>query len=80
MSKRDEQIARMKGLMTYGIVSENKKTPVKDSIEGPDGNVYRTPSGTKYHFDPNCGGKNSYKTTLQKAKNAGLTPCAKCAH
>ena len=25
MSKRDEQIARMKGLMTYGIVSESKK-------------------------------------------------------
>ena len=41
--------------------------------------VYRTPSGKRYHFDPNCGGKNSYQTTLQKAKNAGLTPCKKCA-
>lgn len=41
--------------------------------------VYRTPSGTKYHFDPDCGGKNSYQTTLDKAKRAGLTPCKKCA-
>ncbi len=41
--------------------------------------VYRTPSGKRYHFDPDCGGKNSYQTTLQKAKNAGLTPCKKCA-
>lgn len=41
--------------------------------------VYRTPSGKRYHFDPNCGGKNSFQTTLQKAKNAGLTPCQKCA-
>lgn len=51
MSKRDEQLARMKGLMTYGIVSENKKTPVKDSIEGPDGNVYAIiREGAKYYI------------------------------
>ncbi len=41
--------------------------------------VYRTPSGTRYHFDPDCGGKNSYEVSLQKAKSAGLTPCKKCA-
>lgn len=51
MSKRDEQLARMKGLMTYGIVSENKKTPVKDSIEGPDGNIYAIiREGAKYYI------------------------------
>lgn len=41
--------------------------------------VYRTPSGKRYHFDPQCGGKNSYATTLKGAKQAGLTPCKKCA-
>lgn len=41
--------------------------------------VYRTPSGERYHFDPDCGGKNSYQTTLDAAKSAGLTPCQKCA-
>ena len=51
MSKRDEQIARMKGLMTYGIVAESKKTPVKDSIEGPDGKVYAIiREGAKYYI------------------------------
>lgn len=51
MSKRDEQIARMKGLMTYGMVTESKRTPVKDSIEGPDGKVYAIiREGAKYYI------------------------------
>ena len=41
--------------------------------------VYRTPKGKRYHFDPDCGGKNSYQTTLDAAISAGLTPCQKCA-
>lgn len=41
--------------------------------------VYRTPSGKRYHLDPDCGGKNSYAVTLDKAKSSGLTPCKKCA-
>lgn len=40
MSKRDEQIARMRGLMTYGISNADKKTPITESIEGPDGKIY----------------------------------------
>ena len=40
----------------------------------PDGYYYRTPTGKRYHLDPNCGGKNSYRTT----NISGLTPCAKC--
>lgn len=39
--------------------------------------VYRTPSGKKYHFDPDCGGKNSYKTTMDAVSH--LKPCSKCA-
>lgn len=41
--------------------------------------VYRTPKGERYHLDPDCGGKNSYEVTLNKAKSKGLTPCQKCA-
>ncbi len=41
--------------------------------------VYRTPTGKKYHLIKTCGGSNSYKVTLKKAKSAGLTPCSKCA-
>lgn len=40
-----------------------------------DGYYYRTPTGKKYHLDPNCGGKNSYRTT----NISGLSPCSKCA-
>lgn len=41
--------------------------------------IYRTPYGKRYHFDPDCGGKNSYTVTLNDAISAGLTPCQKCA-
>ena len=41
--------------------------------------VYRTPTGKRYHLDPDCGGKNSYATTLDDATAVGLTPCQKCA-
>ena len=37
--------------------------------------VYRTPHGKRYHFDPDCGGKNSYQITMGAAISAGLTPC-----
>ena len=40
--------------------------------------IYRTPTGKKYHFDKECGGKNSFETTLEEAKQAGLEPCSKC--
>ena len=51
MSKRDEQIARMKGLMTYGISSTSKKTPITESLEGPDGNIYAIiREGTKFYI------------------------------
>lgn len=39
------------------------------------GGYYRTPYGEKYHLNPTCGGKNSYRTT----NISGLSPCAKCA-
>ena len=40
--------------------------------------IYRTPSGKKYHFDAECGGKNSFEISIDEAKNAGLAPCSKC--
>lgn len=40
--------------------------------------VYITPSGKRYHYDPQCGGKNSYKVGINNVK--GRTPCQKCVH
>lgn len=57
-----------------------KKTNSKSTSNNSNGKtVYRTPSGKRYHYDPDCGGKNSYSTTLDAALSAGLTPCKKCA-
>ena len=55
-----------------------------DSRSGGESNsaaitVYRTPRGKKYHFNAQCGGKNSFSVTLDEAIGGGLTPCAKCA-
>lgn len=50
----------------------------EDEEQYETGDVYRTPSGKRYHIDANCGGKNSYSVTLDDAVKAGLTPCAKC--
>lgn len=60
-----------------GTTSKNTGDSDNDDTNGK--NVYRTPSGSKYHLDPDCGGKNSYSVTIDKAKNAGLTPCKTCA-
>ncbi|MBQ2754651.1 MAG: DNA/RNA non-specific endonuclease [Clostridia bacterium] len=46
--------------------------------EKEDNRVYRTPSGKRYHYDAECGGKNSFEVSLEAAKDAGLTPCQKC--
>ena len=40
--------------------------------------VYITPSGKRYHYDPQCGGKNSYKVGINSV--GGRTPCQKCVH
>lgn len=41
--------------------------------------IYCTPTGKRYHFDMECGGKNSRPVTLDYAISIGLTPCKKCA-
>lgn len=60
--------------------SGNKSSSSTKNTNNSHGKViYRTPKGKRYHFDPNCGGKNSYRITLEAALSAGLTPCKKCA-
>ena len=65
---------------TYDGININPDETAKTDTSANNGTaVYRTPSGKKYHFDPQCGGKNSFETTLKEAVSAGLTPCSKCA-
>ncbi len=67
------------------LAEENYNTPIipQQSIQPNDATntiykVYRTPTGKRYHLDADCGGKNSFETTLQNAADLGLTPCSKC--
>lgn len=59
--------------------SSNNKNNQKNNYNKENG-VYRTPYGKRYHYDPECGGKNSYKITIEEAEKDGLTPCKKCVH
>ncbi len=54
-------------------------TPKTTAQETISETVYITPTGKRYHLDPNCGGKNSRAATLNTAIQIGLTPCKKCA-
>ncbi len=56
-------------------VNKVNNTSSNSSNPSSDGYYYRTPTGKKYHLDPNCGGKNSRRTT----NISGLSPCSKCA-
>lgn len=60
--------------------ASSSKKSTKNTNNSHGKQVYRTPHGKRYHFDPDCGGKNSKLTTLEDAISARLTPCKKCAH
>lgn len=59
--------------------AEKDYTPSDFDTKNDVNQVYRTPSGKKYHYDKECGGNNSFLVTLDLAISAGLTPCGKCA-
>lgn len=60
--------------------TEDNKNDEYETVKANNGrSVYRTPSGKRYHFDSECGGKNAYSVSLDDAKSSGLTPCQKCA-
>lgn len=63
------------------VASTTKKhiTTEYTTVQKYSETVYRTPSGKRYHLSSTCGGKNSYKVSLDSAIAAGLTPCQKCA-
>lgn len=52
------------------------KTTSSKYYFGKDGKM--TETGKKYHYDNTCNGGTYYKSTLEDAKDRGLTPCKKC--
>lgn len=64
---------------TAAPTTTKKQTTTQNAPEGDSRTIYVTPTGKRYHFDPDCGGKNSHSATLDYAISLGLTPCQKCA-
>lgn len=67
---------KVDGVEYFGAYSDVLKVT---TLKSTSTKVYITPTGKRYHLDKECGGKNSYLTSLTNAKNSGLTPCQKCA-
>lgn len=74
---QSEAVSSEKASSYTAVSSESESSAEQSSTQSQT--VYRTPTGKRYHLDPDCGGKNSTATTLQKAIDSGLTPCKKCA-
>ena len=64
---------------TAASTTTKKQTTTQNAPKGDGRTVYTAPTGKRYHFDPDCGGKNSSATSLDDALSRGLTPCQKCA-
>lgn len=60
--------------------SSTKSGTATKAKTGYSDTVYITPTGVRYHFDPDCGGKNSYSVSYDSAVSMGYTPCQKCAN
>ena len=67
------------------VVSSEKETVssknenLSKNQESTSKMVYKTPTGKRYHYSLSCAGKNGKEVSLDEAKQAGLTPCQKCA-
>ena len=69
-------------IQSTSVQNINDSTNTESSSSGSNNSqgkvIYATPSGKRYHFDPDCGGANSKQIDLESAKSSGLTPCKKC--
>ncbi len=68
-----EEARLASGAYSYTNGSTYEDTSHSQNTRG----LYRTPHGKCYHFDPDCGGKNSYPISWSQV--GSLRPCQKCA-
>ena len=71
---------RYAGINSWGELAKLKVTTNKaeSTTENTSRTIYRTKSGTKYHYANPCGNGTYYAITLAEAKKANLKPCEKC--
>lgn len=68
----------------YELMTRGEKASVYSysirKLDSEEGRVvYVTPTGSKYHFDPDCAGENATPTTYYDVEIMELEPCGKCA-
>lgn len=73
-------VTTQKPTATKKVTTTKKKANTTEDYINDEFNgrtVYVTPSGERYHYDPECGGKNAYEVSIDNV--GGRTPCKKCA-
>lgn len=78
--KVEEKTTEKQTSATTKKQQEETTKKVVSTTKNPDASVtvYRTKTGSSYHYENPCGNGTYYPITLEEAKNAGLSPCGKC--
>lgn len=79
LSSTENEASKSEEISSSEVESFDESTIKDKESDLKSQTVYITPTGKRWHLKPGCGGKNSFPTTLEKAKEKALTPCKKCA-
>jgi hypothetical protein len=60
------------------VIRNNKLISSQPSDMSMETTVFISPSGKKYHYNPDCAGENCKRVNLRYAKDNGYTECKKC--
>ncbi len=79
-AKQEAQRQAQQKTQSKNSSNSNKNSTKKSNANNSHGRIiyYAPKYGKKYHYDPDCAGKNAVQTTLDKVP--GLGPCKKCVH
>lgn len=81
-AKQEAQRQAQQKTQSKNSSNSNKNSTKKSNANNSHGRIiyYAPKYGKKYHYDPDCAGKNATQTTLDKVLHLGLGPCKKCVH
>lgn len=81
-AKQEAQRQAQQKTQSQNSSNSNKNSSQKSNANNSHGRIiyYAPKYGKKYHYDPDCAGKNAVQTTLDKVLRLGLGPCKKCVH
>lgn len=81
-AKQEAQRQAQQKTQSQNSSNSNKNSTKKSNANNSHGRIiyYAPKYGKKYHYDPDCAGKNATQTTLDKVLHLGLGPCKKCVH